>query len=140
MVETLIKLVHYLINIFLTILNIILYWNSFIKYTQISKILLVSIGLKSTEKLLHSLLILFSRTKDTHFVWLEASPMVETLIKLVHYLINIFLTILNIILYWNSFIKYTQISKILLVSIGLKSTEKLLHSLLILFSFSCYQL
>ena len=30
-----------------------------------------------------------SHTKDRHFVWLEVPPMVETLIKLVHYSINI---------------------------------------------------
>ena len=39
-----------------------------------------------------------SHTKDRHFVWLEVPPMVETLIKLVHYSINISLTISNIIL------------------------------------------
>ena len=58
-----------------------------------------------------------------HFVWLDALTMP------VNNPINIFLINPNIILYHVPFIKYLWISEISLVSIGLKSTEKILHFL-----------
>ena len=53
-----------------------------------------------------------------HFVWLEALTM------LLNNPINIFLINQNIILYHVLFIKYLWISKISLLSIGLKSIKK----------------
>ena len=53
-----------------------------------------------------------------HFVW------IDSLTRPVDNLINIFLINPKVILYRVLFIKYLWISKILLVSIGLKSTEK----------------
>ena len=52
------------------------------------------------------------------FVWLEELTM------LVNNIVNLFSIIRNIILYYVPFMRYIWISKITLVSIGLKSTEK----------------
>ena len=57
------------------------------------------------------------------------------LTMLVNNPINIFLINPKIILYYVLFVKYLRISKISLVSIELKSTEKILQLLLILFFF-----
>ena len=54
-----------------------------------------------------------------HFVWLEAWTMLDNTTISVFFLIEP-----NIVLYHVLFIKYLWISKILLGSIGLKSTEK----------------
>ena len=67
--------------------------------------------------------------KDTHFLWLERLTM------LVNNTINIFLKMLNVTLYYVPFIKYLWRSKISLVSIGLKSTNKNLTLSLIVKSF-----
>ena len=56
--------------------------------------------------------------KNTHFVWLDPLAM------LINNPINIFLINPNIILCYLPFIKYLWISKILLVSTELKSTQK----------------
>ena len=50
--------------------------------------------------------------------------MIRPITRPVNNLINIFLIKSNIILYHVLFIKYLWISKVLLVSIGLKATEK----------------
>ena len=62
-----------------------------------------------------------------HSVWLDALTM------LLNDPLNIFLIKPNVIFYYFPFIKYIWISKILLVSMGLKLTEKKIHFLLILF-------
>ena len=59
---------------------------------------------------------------DTHLVWLDP------LTRPVNNPINIFLINPKIISYHVLFIKYLWISKISLVSIGLKSTEKKVHN------------
>ena len=59
--------------------------------------------------------------------------LLDALAMSVNNLINIFLINSNIILYHVPFINYLRISKILLVSIRLRSTEKNLQFLLILF-------
>ena len=56
---------------------------------------------------------------ETHFVRLDPST------RLVNNPINIFLINPNLILYHVLFIKHLWISKILLASVGLKSTEKI---------------
>ena len=53
-----------------------------------------------------------------HFVW------IDPLTRSVNNRISIFLINTNIVLYFVAFIKYLGISKISLVSKGLKSTEK----------------
>ena len=63
-------------------------------------------------------IIHFWLLNDMHFVWLDSLTMLRK------NTINIFEVSSNIILYYFLFSKYLKISKISLLSIGLKSTEK----------------
>ena len=65
-----------------------------------------------------NLAFLITLRHTTRFLWLEV------LTVLVNNTINIFLIIPNIILYYVRFIKYLWISKMSLVPMGLKLTEK----------------